>query len=189
MGKVRVENVNRGQMPVTRGQVAGNIVTRLRGLVGDGPLEEGEGLLIVPCNSIHTHFMSFAIDVVYVERTQKVVAIDHAMKPWPLAKSVDGPGLSSSFLPGQPSTLGLRCATSYRSMEARSERPKAARVRIPCGTRTESSTRYGFETLCDSPDLAVRSPTLLTRPLASRERSPDVTLTVAGPGLLRSLSD
>ena len=46
------------------------------------PLGEGEGLLIVPCSSIHTHFMGFPIDVVYVDREQKVVAVDEEIVPW-----------------------------------------------------------------------------------------------------------
>lgn len=82
MKDIHVENMSRGQTLVTKGRVADGFLSRLRGLIGHQPLEEGEGLLIVPCNSIHTHFMGFPIDVVYVDRSLKVVAIDHAMKPW-----------------------------------------------------------------------------------------------------------
>jgi hypothetical protein len=42
----------------------------------------GEGPLIVPCNSVHTHFMSFAMDVLYVDKAQKILAIDQEMAPW-----------------------------------------------------------------------------------------------------------
>ena len=80
--KVRVDNLTRGQNLVIRGQAAANIVTRLRGLIGRPPLSEGEGLLILPCKSIHTHFMSYPIDVLYVDRRQEIVAIDQAMTPW-----------------------------------------------------------------------------------------------------------
>jgi uncharacterized membrane protein (UPF0127 family) len=54
----------------------------MRGLIGHQPLAEGEGLLIVPCSSIHTHFMSFPIDVVYLDADQEVVGIDQDLSPW-----------------------------------------------------------------------------------------------------------
>jgi hypothetical protein len=50
--------------------------------MGAAGLGAGEGLLILPCNSIHTHFMRFAIDVVYVSRALEVVHVDRAMAPW-----------------------------------------------------------------------------------------------------------
>ena len=79
---LRIDNLTRGQSLVTRGKAAANFFTRLRGLIGRPPLEDGEGLLILPCNSIHTHFMGFTIDVLYVSRDHQIVAIDEAMKPW-----------------------------------------------------------------------------------------------------------
>jgi uncharacterized membrane protein (UPF0127 family) len=80
--RVRVENLTRGEALVTAGQVADNYWTRMRGLIGHAPLVEEEGMLIVPCSSVHTHFMSFPIDVLYVDKAQKIVAIDHDMAPW-----------------------------------------------------------------------------------------------------------
>ncbi len=80
--QIRVENLARGQTLVTEGRVADNYWTGLRGLIGSKPLQPGEGLLIVPCNSIHTHFMSFPIDLLYVNKDQQVVAINQDMAPW-----------------------------------------------------------------------------------------------------------
>jgi uncharacterized membrane protein (UPF0127 family) len=67
---------------VTRGRVADNMWTRLKGLIGSRPLEAGEGLLIVPCQSVHTHFMRFPIDVVYVDAADQVVGLHHSLPPW-----------------------------------------------------------------------------------------------------------
>jgi len=50
--------------------------------MGSDGLQAGEGLLIVRCNSIHTHFMRFPIDVLYVGSDCEVVGIDHALRPW-----------------------------------------------------------------------------------------------------------
>ena len=81
-----VENQERGQVIVSRGKVADNFWTRFKGLIGSPPLEEGEGLLIVPSSSIHTHFMSFTIDVLYIDKTQQVLAMDENMKPWRMGR-------------------------------------------------------------------------------------------------------
>jgi uncharacterized membrane protein (UPF0127 family) len=79
---VQVENVTRGQTLVSMGRVADNPWTGFRGLMGSPPLTRGEGLLIVPCSSIHTHFMRFPIDVLYVDRDMQVIAILHSIRPW-----------------------------------------------------------------------------------------------------------
>jgi len=79
---VRVINLTRGQALVTAGRGANGFWSRLRGLIGSKPLAPGEGLVIVPCNAIHTHFMGFPIDVLYVSASQKILAIDHALPPW-----------------------------------------------------------------------------------------------------------
>ena len=79
---IRVENLSRGQILVTSGRAADTYWSSLRGLIGSQPLAQGEGLLIVPCNSVHTHFMSFPIDVLYVDRDDRVVAMNQSMAPW-----------------------------------------------------------------------------------------------------------
>ena len=82
MKHVQIDNLTREQPLVTDGRVADNLWTRMRGLIGSQPLESGEGLVILPCKSIHTHFMGFPIDVLYVNKEHEVVAEDHAMPPW-----------------------------------------------------------------------------------------------------------
>ncbi len=61
---------------------------RLVGLMGESELQHGEGLWIEPCNSIHTFFMKFPIDVLYLDREGKVVEIQREIKPWRVAKPV-----------------------------------------------------------------------------------------------------
>lgn len=79
---MRVDNVTRGEILVATARVADSYWSRLRGLIGHAPLAPGEGLIIVPCNSIHTHFMGFAIDVVYVDKNHRIVGLDKDLKPW-----------------------------------------------------------------------------------------------------------
>ena len=59
--------------------------TRRRGLLGRPGLEAGHGLLIRPCLAIHTAWMRFAIDVVFIDRDGTVIKTRTAMGPWRLA--------------------------------------------------------------------------------------------------------
>lgn len=79
---LRVENLTRQVTLVDRGRVANNFWTRMRGLMGVRQLAPGEGLLIAPCNSIHTHFMRVPIDILYVNGKDQIVAIDAQMPTW-----------------------------------------------------------------------------------------------------------
>ena len=79
---LQVENLTRGQTLVRAGRVASSFFARMRGLIGSAPPAPGEGLLIIPCSSVHTHFMRFPIDVLYVNAAQTVVGIDHTLSPW-----------------------------------------------------------------------------------------------------------
>ncbi|WP_416394982.1 DUF192 domain-containing protein [Allohahella sp. A8] len=55
---------------------------RLRGLMGKASLPEGEALMFTPCSSVHTFFMRFAIDVVYLDKERRIVKICEQLKPW-----------------------------------------------------------------------------------------------------------
>ena len=55
---------------------------RMRGLLGRAGLAPGEGLLIERCSSIHTCFMRFAIDVVYLDADWRVVKKVRRLAPW-----------------------------------------------------------------------------------------------------------
>ena len=57
-------------------------LTRLKGLLGRKGLEQGEGLLLRPAASIHTFFMRFAIDAVWVDRDLNVLKVSHDVVPW-----------------------------------------------------------------------------------------------------------
>jgi uncharacterized membrane protein (UPF0127 family) len=55
---------------------------RLRGLLGQAELARGEGLLLRPASSIHTFFMRFPIDVVFLDRQLAVKKVAHRVRPW-----------------------------------------------------------------------------------------------------------
>ena len=55
---------------------------RLRGLIGKPPPAPGHGLLISPCNSVHTAFMRYPIDVVFLARHGRILKVAEALPPW-----------------------------------------------------------------------------------------------------------
>lgn len=61
--------------------------TRIRGVIGWRRLRRGEGVLIRPTFSIHTAFVRFPIDAVFLDREMRVLSISEEMRPWRLAAS------------------------------------------------------------------------------------------------------
>lgn len=68
--------------------VADTFFSRLKGLLGSVPLSNGEGLLLVGEKSIHTFFMTFPIDVIYIDGQKKVIRIDDNVVPNRIGKYV-----------------------------------------------------------------------------------------------------
>lgn len=64
--------------------------SRFWGLMGRRSLPEGEGLLIDPCSSIHTVFMRFSIDVVFLDADNRITKIAQALKPFRVALGKGG---------------------------------------------------------------------------------------------------
>jgi uncharacterized membrane protein (UPF0127 family) len=62
--------------------IARSFWQRGKGLMLRSGLPEGTGLVIDPCSSIHTFWMRFPIDVLYVDKDGTVLRADSAMKPW-----------------------------------------------------------------------------------------------------------
>jgi hypothetical protein len=65
--------------------VADGYWSRLAGWQFRRPPAAGQGLLLVPCGSIHTCWMRFAIDVVYLDRSGTVLAVRRGVRPWRMA--------------------------------------------------------------------------------------------------------
>ena len=75
-------NVTRSTVLATRLELTADGASRRKGLLGRESLLPGEGLWIRPCESVHTFFMRFAIDLVYLDRKHKVRKVRSAVAPW-----------------------------------------------------------------------------------------------------------
>lgn len=62
-------------------EIADTFESRLKGLLGRRSLDQGVGLIISPCNSVHCFFMKFSIDVAFIDKNNKVVKLIGNMKP------------------------------------------------------------------------------------------------------------
>lgn len=62
--------------------VANTPLRRMRGLLGRESLRSGEGLLLQPAPMIHTWFMRFAIDAVFLDRELAVIDVAEQVRPW-----------------------------------------------------------------------------------------------------------
>ena len=67
-------------------EVADTFFTRLKGLMFRRGLAEGKALLLDPCPQIHTCFMRFNIDVVFLDSAGLTVAVLEQVKPWRMSK-------------------------------------------------------------------------------------------------------
>ncbi len=73
---------DRGTAVCERCTVAATPLSRLKGLLGRRSLPSGEGMLIRPASAVHTSFMRFAIDVVFLDRDLHVVHVAEDLRPW-----------------------------------------------------------------------------------------------------------
>ena len=69
-------------------QVAGTVVgafdssSRRQGLLGRGGLGLGEALILAPCSTIHTAFMRFPLDLLFLDRGGRVLKTSSGVRPW-----------------------------------------------------------------------------------------------------------
>lgn len=83
-----VLNETRNEPLIAKARIAATFWLRLRGLLGAKPLDSGEGLILVGEKSIHTLFMGFSIDVVYVGQDCRVIRLQEDMTPYKLGPFV-----------------------------------------------------------------------------------------------------
>ena len=66
--------------------IADSFFSRLKGLMGKSNIDDNIGLIIRPCKSIHTFFMKFNIDVIFIDGNSKVVDVYIDLAPWRISK-------------------------------------------------------------------------------------------------------
>jgi uncharacterized membrane protein (UPF0127 family) len=77
-------NQRTGAIVATELELAADSQTRNRGLLGRSGIAAESAMIIAPCNAIHTFFMRFTIDIVFVDRQGRVLKLCHSVRPWRL---------------------------------------------------------------------------------------------------------
>lgn len=73
----------RGEIICHKMMVAENTLERMKGLMfSDDIPNQADGFLIKRCNSIHTFFMNYPLDVIFLDKNLKVIKIIENLRPW-----------------------------------------------------------------------------------------------------------
>jgi uncharacterized protein len=81
MQLLRVVNTRQKWELGNRVALADRWLLRLRGLLGHPAPEPGQGLLLTPCKSVHMYGMRYPLDIAFLDRTGRVVALYPSLKP------------------------------------------------------------------------------------------------------------
>jgi uncharacterized membrane protein (UPF0127 family) len=84
-GTWRLRSEWTGDIVVERLEIADGFWSRLVGLQFRRAMPAGTGLLLVPCNSLHTCFVRFPLDVVFLDAAGRVLRVQRDLAPWRLA--------------------------------------------------------------------------------------------------------
>jgi uncharacterized membrane protein (UPF0127 family) len=82
MRRVQVVNRTRGTVLASEAELADNAWTRFWGLMGRRELPAGGGLVLKPGGGIHMWFMRMPLDVVHVDKHDRVTHVLRSIKPW-----------------------------------------------------------------------------------------------------------
>ena len=97
---------NRPEIFLPRVRKTESLFDRIRGLLGSKSLSQGEGLLLAPCNSIHTLFMRVPIDVVFLNKKNMVTKIIRAMQPFRFGMALNSSSVLE-LMAGQADRSGI----------------------------------------------------------------------------------
>jgi uncharacterized membrane protein (UPF0127 family)/CheY-like chemotaxis protein len=112
-----IVNLTRGGAVCERAAVADRFFLRLRGLMGRRELEPGRGLLLRPAPAIHTAFVRFPIDAVFLDANLAVVSVVERLAPWRTARARQARAVLE--LPaGESSQRGLQVGDRLGLLEA-----------------------------------------------------------------------
>ena len=79
---MRIINTSKGALLADKARIADTFWGRLIGLLNRHSLEKGEALILKPSYSIHTLFMRFTIDAIFLDRSGKIIGVLHSFKPF-----------------------------------------------------------------------------------------------------------
>jgi len=82
---MKVINISKNTTLADNAELANTFSKRLIGLLNRKSLNQGEALILAPSNSIHSFFMRFTIDVIFLDKAGKVIETLPSFKPFRLS--------------------------------------------------------------------------------------------------------
>lgn len=110
-----------GEVIVSNCNLADSFMARLKGLMFRDDMSVDDALLIIPCNSIHTFFMRFALDLILIDTDGNIVYEEKEMLPGRLLKPVNNAWATLELKGGR-----LKLLESDKSLEGKKLRFEAA---------------------------------------------------------------
>lgn len=83
---MRLTNITKNTILAEDAVMAKSFLARMRGLLGKKIFKQNQALIIKPCNSVHTFFMRFPIDILFVGKDNCVLAAIEDLKPYRFSK-------------------------------------------------------------------------------------------------------
>ncbi|NKE08062.1 MULTISPECIES: DUF192 domain-containing protein [Mesobacillus] len=87
---MRLVNESNGRVLAANVKIADTFFSRFKGLMLTDSLPDGHGLYIQPCRSIHTFFMNYSIDVLYINENFEIVGAEEQLEPAKMGKRCKG---------------------------------------------------------------------------------------------------
>lgn len=87
MKRVMIKNISKNIIITNDSYLANNFFTRLKGLMGKKNMDY-DALCIKPCKGVHTFFMRFNINIIYVDKKGRILKIIKNLKPWKVTKFI-----------------------------------------------------------------------------------------------------
>jgi uncharacterized membrane protein (UPF0127 family) len=115
-----------GRVVCERCERADTLASRTKGLLGRSGLGPGEGLLISKTASVHTFFMRFPIDVVFLDRKFRVRSISRELAAFRLAGRL-GPGHVLELAAGEATRAGIEKGNQLAWHPAQPDGPRDAK--------------------------------------------------------------
>ena len=100
--RFKVNDIGRGRIAV-----ADTFALRLRGLLGRD-FRYFDALILQPCSEIHTCFMPYPIDVLFLSRSRQIIRIEENIPPWTLYAGEKGAWCVVELPAGRAGDWGLR---------------------------------------------------------------------------------
>ncbi|TAN61430.1 DUF192 domain-containing protein [bacterium] len=110
----KIINTTKNTVLAERAEIANTFWLRLKGLLGKRQLEPNTGLILNPCNSIHTFFMRFPIDAAFVDSQNKIIKAYYALPAWRASGMFFNSSLCIEFPSGTLLTSGTEIGDYIR---------------------------------------------------------------------------